>query len=65
MNPHMNGQLAPLIEPCAALVTTVRFVLLVLGVRPHVIPDVSLERLSANVALVKTFVLVERQDVTL
>ncbi len=64
VNPHVNGQLTPLVEPCAALVTAVGLVLLVLGVGSHVIPDVTLERLLADVALVETFVLVKRQDVT-
>ncbi len=63
MNPHVNGQLTPLVEPCPALVTAVGLVLLVLGVGPHVIPDVTLERLLADVAFVETFVLVKRQDV--
>lgn len=65
VNSHVDGQLASLVEPGTALVATVRFVLLVLSVGSHVIPDVALERLATDVAFVKPLVFVERQDVTL
>ena len=65
VNPHVNGQLTSLVEPCTTLVTAVRFVLLVLGMGPHMIPDVALERLSTNIAFVKTFIFVKRQNVPL
>ena len=65
MYPHVYCQLTSLIEPCTALMTTVRFILPILRMGPHVIPYVSFKRLPTNVALVKTFIFVERQDVTL
>ena len=37
---------------------------MVISVGPHVVPDVALKRLATNVALVKLFVLMERQDVS-
>lgn len=43
MNPHVHCQLGPLVELGSALVALVRFVLLVRGVSPHVVLDVTLE----------------------
>ena len=43
MNPHVDRQLAALVEASPALVAAVRLVLLVLSVSPHVVPDVALK----------------------
>ena len=64
MDPHVYSQLTALVEPCSTLVTPKGFLLMVISVGPHVVPDVALERLATNVALVKLFVLMERQDVS-
>ena len=61
----MYSQLTALVEPCSTLVATKGFFLMVICVGPHVVSDVALKRLATNVALVKLFVLMERQDVTL
>ncbi len=65
MDAHMNRELGSLVETGAALGARERFVVLVLGVSPHVISNMSFETLAADVALVQALVLVERQDVSL
>ena len=59
MDAHVNGELRPLVEARAALPAAERLLLLVLGVRAHVVADVALEALPAHVALVEPLVLVE------
>ena len=56
---HVHGELGALVEAGAALPAAERLLLLVLGVRPHVVADVALEALAAHVALVQPLVLVE------
>ena len=55
----MNGELRPLVEAGAALPAAERLLLLVLRVGAHVVADVALEALPADVALVEPLVLVE------
>ena len=59
MDAHVHGELGALVEAGAALPAAERLLLLVLGVRPHVVADVALEALAAHVALVQPLVLVE------
>ena len=65
VNPHVHRQLGPLVELGAALPALVRLVLRVRGVGPHVVFNVSLERLVADVAFVHLLSFVEREDVPL
>ena len=59
MNAHVHGELGALVEAGAALPAAERLFLLVLRVGAHVVADVALEALAADVALVQPLVLVE------
>ena len=62
MNSHMHCKLRSLVEPGSALGAAERFFVAIFSMGAHMIPDVALERFSADIAFVQSLVLVKGQN---